>query len=84
MLLYNKIYKKEVKMKTQQKAELIDQVASREDAEVVIAKLLQKFAGATAKSRLKDKARLHKQSLKIAAKRASSNLLTSFDVRRPL
>lgn len=62
--------------------QLTELVRSREDAEVVIAELVSRFATPTASSRLTDDAVTSKQSAQEVARRAASNLLTSFTVRR--
>lgn len=63
--------------------ELVENVSSREEAECIIACLLQQFGGQTAKERLDWEAYYAKQASIEMARRTAANLLTSLEVRRP-
>lgn len=64
--------------------EVANLVRNERDAEELIAALLTRFAGGAANERLVDEARFAKQTTSEVARRAASNLLTSFATRRSL
>jgi len=61
----------------------IDSVGSRQEAQVVIADLLQRFGSDVAIDRMSEYARAAKQSVDRTAVRVAGNLLSSFVVHRP-
>lgn len=61
---------------------LLDSVRSREQAQAVIATLLQRFSSDAAYRTLKGEAQFAKQTVKEVATRTAGNLLTSFKTRK--
>ena len=74
--------KKEEKHMYSKAEEVAKLVKNENDAEVVIATLLKRFSSQTARDRLTSEARYSKQTVQEAARRAASNLLTSFTLRK--
>jgi hypothetical protein len=58
-------------------------VKNREEAQMVIAKLLEEFSGETAQQRMRFTGKCAHQSNEEVAWRVAGNLLTSFEMFRP-
>jgi hypothetical protein len=61
----------------------IGDVRTRDEAQMVIAQLLEQFSGDTAFSRIREDAQFAKQTTEETAYRTAGNLLNSFVVRKP-
>ena len=80
--VYYNLKRKEEKHMYSKAEEVAKLVKNETDAEVVIATLLKRFSSQTARDRLTSEARYSKQTVQEAARRAASNLLTSFTLRK--
>ena len=63
-------------------AEVANLVTNENQAEELIASLLERFASQAAAERLAEEARFAKQTTQEVARRTASNLLTNFATRR--
>jgi hypothetical protein len=78
------IIKKETKVSvTKRSKEIVGLVRTRNQAQAVLAELLQKWGSETAYERLRNDAVYAKQTTKEEAWRTAGNLLNSFVVRKP-